>query len=204
MQALAFISWEAVTAIATALTALVITVSALAALRQLNEARRAQSFQGTETLLERWESSDMRTARKYVLDELPERLEAPAFRAALLQAGSGAELAEHPELTVLRFFERVGVYIYYGVLPGEAIYEQLFLYLIRAWPQLFRVAIIVRESENNPYVFDKAEMFYENMLRMAEKQVRKIGRPLPSTGEVATIGDIVHTERPGGGKKWPA
>jgi hypothetical protein len=188
---LATVSWEAVTAIATALTALVIAVSAVAALRQLKETRGAQSFQGTETLLERWESAGMRAARKYVLDELPARLEDPAYRAELLQAGWRAELAEHPELVVLRFLERVGVYIYYGVLPGTAIYEQLFQYLSKTWPHLLQVARIIRESEDNPYVFDKAEMFYENMLGMAANEIRKLRRRKPVTGLVATVADVV-------------
>jgi hypothetical protein len=190
-----FVGWEAVTAMATAFTALFIMVSGIAALRQLSEARRAQSFQGTETLLERWESSDMRAARKYVLDELPQRLESPAYREELLRIGSRAELADHPELLVPRFLERVGVYVYYGVLPGDAIYEQLFQYLYRSWPQLLRVALIARESEDNPYLFDKAELFYENMLRIATKQTQKIARRLPSTGAVATVADIVSARR---------
>ncbi len=184
-------NWEAVTAISTAFTAVVILVSALAALRQLNEAQCQQAFQGSEALLERWESKEMRAARRYVLDELPLRIDDPIFREAILRAGSGAELGEHPELVVLRFLERVGVYIHYGLLPGDAIYEQLFLYLIRAWPQLYNVALLVRESEDNPYVFDKTELLYENMLRVAEKQARKIRRVLPSSGEVATVEAVV-------------
>jgi len=86
--------------------------------------------------------------------------------------------------------ERVGIYIYYGVLPGEAIYEQLFLYVSRAWPHLIEVARLVRESENNPYAFDKAEMFYGNMNALAGRQMQKLSRALPKEDRAATVSDI--------------
>ncbi len=179
------------TAFASISSAVVIAVSAFAAIRQMRNAQRGQTFEGTETLLERWESPEMRTARRYVLDELSARLQTESYRKKLLGIGARGELSEYPELTVLRFLERVGIYIYYGVLPGEAIYEQLFIYVARAWPSLFAVAKLMREAENNPYAFDKAEMFYGCMMQLAERQLGKLNRELPKEKRRATVKDII-------------
>jgi hypothetical protein len=184
------VTWEAVIAIASISSAVVIALSAFAAVRQMRNAQRGQTFEGTETLLERWESAEMRVARRYVLDELPALLRTQAYREEILRNGARGELFAYPELTVLRFLERVGIYIYYRVLPGEAIYEQLFIYVARAWPHLIEVARLVREAENNPYAFDKAEMFHGRMMGLAERQLRKLNRALPKEERRATVNDI--------------
>ena len=184
-------NWEAITAVASIASAVVIALSAFAAIRQMRNAQRGQTFEGTEILLQRWESTEMRAARRYVIDELPARLRTQAYREELLRNGARGELSEYPELTVLRFLERVGIYIYYRVLPGEAIYEQLFIYVARAWPSLLEVAYVVREAENNPYAFDKAEMFYACMMKLGERQLRKLSRSLPRDERPATLDDII-------------
>lgn len=184
------VTWEAVTAIASTSSAVVIALSAFAAVRQMRDAQRGQAFEGTETLLERWESPEMRVARRYVLEELPARLRTHAYREEILRNGARGELAAYPELAVLRFLERVGIYIYYRVLPGDAIYEQLFIYVAHAWPHLIEVAKLVRQAENNPYAFDKAEMFYGCMMMLAERQARKLKRALPKEERRATVEDF--------------
>ena len=41
------------------------------------------------------------------------------------------------------------------------------------------------------YLFDKAEMFYDNIVKIGEAQTRKLRRRLPSTGEVASVADVL-------------
>ena len=187
---LIWVNWEAISAVASISSAVVIALSAFAAVRQMRDGQRGQAFEGTETLLERWESTELRSARRYVLEELPARLQTEAYREEILRNGARGELSAYPELAVLRFLERVGIYVYYRLLPGEAIYEQLFIYVARSWPYLSEVAQLVREAENNPYAFDKAEMFYRSMMALAGRQVRKLNRPLPKDARPATVDDI--------------
>lgn len=175
-------SWEAVTGISTAVTALVIALSAIFALRQLQELQRAESFNGTDRLLEKWESAELRDARRYVLKELPNRLRDPAYREGLLREGAAAELADYPELIVLRFLERIGTYLFYGLLIGAAIHENIIVYMMHAWPSLRQVAEIMRTAEDNPYMFDKAEMLYEESIKQVARTESKLQRLRPSTG----------------------
>ena len=189
-------NWDAVIAISSAAGTIVIAVTGLLALRQLQELRRTQSFEGTEKLFEAWEAPEMREARLYVLDMLPQRLHDDAFRASLLREGIRAELAQHPELLVLRYFERVGAYVFHRLLVGPAIYEHIAVFLVRAWPQLREVAELMRRAEDNPYMFDKAQMLYDEAVRQAHLQFQQFPRQRPSTGETFTAEHLRKPQRP--------
>ncbi|MBC5810793.1 MAG: hypothetical protein GIW95_08085 [Candidatus Eremiobacteraeota bacterium] len=190
------IDWGAVTAISTVLTAFIIGGTAVFAMRQLQELQRSQSFQGTERLLEIWDSPEIRAARAYVLEEFPKRLDDPAYRVGLLRDGIRAELSEHPELLLLRYYERVGSCVYHRLLLGAAIYEQIAVTLVRTWPTLKVVAETMRRAEDNPYMFDKAELLHEEALRQASKQFAALRRLRPSTGSIFTAEDMLSPNRP--------
>lgn len=128
-------SWEALSALSTALTAIIIAVTAVAAFRevrltaaatratgeQIAELRRATQFEGTLEVFRELDSEFQRDARHFVQFELAERLQDEAFRAEVALLNGGDETRHH-ELTVLRCFERIGFYLNKGLVEKDLVY----------------------------------------------------------------------------------
>ena len=78
-------SAEWFTAIGTLGTFVVITVSAIAALMQLRHMRGSNQIIALNELRETMESPAFRAAQNFIARELPQRLQDPAVRAALMK-----------------------------------------------------------------------------------------------------------------------
>jgi hypothetical protein len=120
-------SWEAVTALASLGTFLVIGATAIAALVQLHHLRAANQLNALLTVLQFPYQPIQREARKFITDELSERLRDAQFRREL-EEGS-VDRAIHKELIVCDYYERIGSVIKNGLLAAE-------LYLDQSSPEL--------------------------------------------------------------------
>jgi hypothetical protein len=153
-------SWEALTAVATAFTGIVIAATVVVGARQLSltrdtldELRRATQLEGTMRVLDDLMGPEFRGAMLFVTNELPQKMQDESFRATVSRMG--AEDSEtHKELVVLRTLERVGSYIKYGLLDGDVIYDVSIPVLIAMWEKLQPVIRIHRR--------DRGEGFWEN------------------------------------------
>lgn len=133
--------WEAVTAIATATTAIVIAGTVLVAYRQLEHLRRATQLEGTLKIFEELNQTEMRDSRRFVFNELPERMSDPRFSAEISVAGTLDE-SRHPELYIMRAFEKIGTYVRYKLIDGEVVCDYAGPWILETWETLRDLGII--------------------------------------------------------------
>jgi hypothetical protein len=128
-------NWEALTAVSTAFTGVVIAVTALAALRevrvaaehahaageQLEQLRKATQFEGALEVFKELDGPAQTEARRFVQFELLERMKDAEFRDEVAMLG-GVDETKHPELMVLRCFERIGFYQKKGFVDKEVLF----------------------------------------------------------------------------------
>jgi len=127
-------NWEAVTALSTAFTGFVIAITAVAAVRevrltaehtraagdQLEQLRKATQFEGALEVFKELDTPFQREARRFVQFDLADRMKDQKFRDEVELLG-GADEAQHPELTVLRCFERIGFYQQKGFVEKDVL-----------------------------------------------------------------------------------
>ena len=166
-------SWEALTAIATAFTGIVIAATVVVGSRQLrltrdtlDELRRATQLEGTMRVLDDIMGPEFRAAMLFVANELPRKMEDESFRATVSRLGA-EDSAVHKELTVLRTLERVGSYIKYGLLDGDVIYDVSVPVFIGMWESLQPV-IEIHRRERGAGFWENFEYLYRAGLRWRE------------------------------------
>ncbi|HEX5274649.1 MAG TPA: DUF4760 domain-containing protein [Candidatus Rubrimentiphilum sp.] len=167
-------TWEAVTAVATAFTGLVIAATVVVGARQLrltrdtlDELRRATQLEGTMRVLDDIMGPDFRAAMLFVANELPLKMQDESFRATVSRMGA-EDSATHKELTVLRTLERVGSYIKYGLLDGDVIYDVSIPVFISAWESLQPVIAIHRRERGEGF-WENFEYLYRAAIRWRER-----------------------------------
>src|SRR5947209_15698469 len=145
-------TWEALTAIATAFTGLVIGATVIVGARQLrltrdtlDHLRRATQLEGAMKILDDITQPEFREAVRFVGNELPEKMNEPAFREELKTVGL-ADSNRHKELIVLRTFERVGVFVKLGLLDSGIIYDFAIPVIVATWQNLEEVVAIHRQA----------------------------------------------------------
>src|SRR5207253_1956248 len=107
-------SWEALSAIATAFTGIVIMLTVIvgvrqarAALDQIGEAHRATQLDGMMRIFEKFDEPEFIRARLYIMKELPARMQDPDFEDYL----RNTPYAELPWRRALTTLERIGVFV---------------------------------------------------------------------------------------------
>jgi len=161
-------TWEALSAIATAFTGIVIAATVVVGARQLrltrdtlDQLRRATQLEGTMRIMDDLMSPEFREAQRFVINDLPVKLNEPDFLATISRMGAW-DPSVHKEITVLRTFERIGSYIKYGLLEGDVIYD-VNGPIIGMWEKLQPVVKIHRAErgegfwENFEYLYNAAE-----------------------------------------------
>lgn len=150
-------NWEAIGAISTAFTGLVIAITAFAGFRelrlgaeqakstrdQLEHLRKATQFEGVLAVFRELDEPLQMRARHFVQFELAERLKDEQYRREVALI-AGADENEHKELTVLRCFERVGLYVDKGFVDPDVIYMVAAGRVITTWRALEDVVAIHR------------------------------------------------------------
>jgi hypothetical protein len=162
------VSWEAVTALSTALTALVIAATVIVGYRQLRltgsqieHLRRATQLEGTLKIFDELDSAKLRDAWRFVLTELPMRMRDPIFRSEVSGVGLASE-AKHKELYVLREFEKVGTYVNQGLIDGDLVYDYFLPPIMISWEVLDELGIVPRQREamGEPKLWENFEKLY--------------------------------------------
>lgn len=156
-------SWEALSAISTALTAVIIGVTAIAAFHevrltaasaraageQITELRKATQFEGTLEIFKELDSQFQRDARHFVQFELAQHLQDERFLAEVALLNGGDETRHH-ELTVLRCFERIGFYLSKGFVEKDLVYLVASGRVVVMWRALAPVVEIHRVALDAP------------------------------------------------------
>jgi hypothetical protein len=134
-------------------TFLVISATAIAAFIQLRHIRRSNQLPGLLSVLELFQEPHIHELVNFVRQDLPLRMQDPAFRVGLEKIP--IDRREHPELHLCEMYEEIGSYI-----RSELIDEELFLrahwYNVGLYWELLAPAIAIARR-NRPYIFENFE-----------------------------------------------
>jgi hypothetical protein len=125
---------EWLTAIGTLGTFVVIAASAIAALMQLRHMRGSNQIIALNEVRETIESPAFQAAERFVVQELPQRLDDPGAREALLTPLFPSEY--QPARMVANFFESFGAMVKNGIIDQEIACDLWGGVAIRAWDSL--------------------------------------------------------------------
>lgn len=169
-------SWEALTAISTAVTAFVIGATVVVGYRQirltsqeLEHLRVSTQLDGTMRIFQELETPEFREARLFVENELEDKMKDPAFSSPLQGRWQKLSENDHKELLVTQTFEKIGTYARHGLLDTVLIADAYGPLIREMWQCLEDSGYFAarrRENayslENFEYLYDKAMEWYEN------------------------------------------
>ena len=153
-------SLELVNTLATFGTFLVIAGTAIAAIVQLRHARSSNQIEALAELRAQIEDPDMRSAERFILFDLNEKLKDAAFRY---------QLAHHEAMTpetqsqfsdmrrVGNFFENMGVLIKSGLADKNLVLDIFFGRALMNWEHLCPVVVLVRQSRGTNAIWENFE-----------------------------------------------
>lgn len=168
-------TWEEVSAMATAFTGVVIAITVLVGMRQLRltrdtleHLRRATQLEGAMQIFAEITAPDFRASQYFILNELSARMDDAAFRDTVRLVGA-ADLNVHKELHCMRTFEQIGAYVRNGLMDGVLIYDAFLPPIISTWEELGDVVKIHRESAGEG-LWENYEFLYEDGKRWMERE----------------------------------
>lgn len=139
-------SWEAVTALATAGTFVVILATAIAALKQLRHTRNGNQIVALAEFRETFQSPEFVDARHFITSELPKRLEdnLEAERASTVPF-----IGEYQAIGyVANFFDGLGLFVKHRIIDEELVCESFGYVVVSTWEALVPVLTCVRQRSN--------------------------------------------------------
>jgi hypothetical protein len=100
-------------AIVSTVTLLVVAGAAFAALRQIRQLRAQTTLAGLLKVLDDWRDPEFQRILSYVRNELPQKVQDPAF---LDDLDDRLDQVKHPELAICSWYEQIGSYMKHGLL----------------------------------------------------------------------------------------
>ena len=192
-------SWEAVSAIATAFTGIVIMLTVIvgvrqarASLDQIGEAHRATQLDGMIRIFQWFDEPQFIRGRLYIMKELPARIKEPGFEGYLRDT----PYAEFPWHKTLSTLERIGVFVRMGLLEGEPFYYNWGNMIIGTWINLAPLVELNRKLSDNPYLWKDTEWLAADAERFARKYFEENPRVRPSTGRSFSLDDVFGFSKP--------
>jgi hypothetical protein len=153
-------SLELVNTLATFGTFLVIAGTAIAAIVQLRHARSSNQIEALAEISAERDNPETRSAERFVLHGLSEKLKDPSFRYQL--ANTEAMTAEmQSSLSDIRrvgnFFENIGALVKNGLADKEMVLDIFSNQVLNNWEQLTPAIAIVRQSRQNNAIWENFE-----------------------------------------------
>jgi len=139
---------ELLSALASLGTFVVITATAIAAVLQLRQQRAANKISYIQSFYSGFEGAELRPAFDFVRNELGERLKHPKFRGELRPSGVAVR-EEHPEITVLNFFDLWGLYYRDGVVDRDSFMRVFGGVVLGFWGRLEPVIALISDAHGN-------------------------------------------------------
>ena len=162
------LSWEAISAISSALGTLVIAATVLVGYRQIRLAgdqlahlRSSTQLAGTMEMFAQLEAPGFRAARLFVANELEAKMRDPEFRAELLRSADSLDEKVHKEIYVAGMFEKIGTYARHGLLDPILIADYCGPLIREMWHKLEDAGYFALRRRNNPYSFENFEFLYD-------------------------------------------
>jgi hypothetical protein len=161
-------TWEALTAISTAVSAIVIAATVAVGYRQIRLAgehlkhlQHWTQLEGTMKVFAELEAPEFRAARLFVENELEARIQDPQFREELLLPFHALDEHEHKELLVAQTFEKIGTYARHGLLDTILIADYCGPLIREMWNTLEACGYFTLRRRNNPYSLENFEFLYD-------------------------------------------
>jgi hypothetical protein len=153
-------SLELVNTLATFGTFLVIAGTAIAAIVQLRHARSSNQIEALAELTAERDNPETRSAERFVLHDLSEKLKDQSFRYQL--ANPAAMTAETQSLLsdirrVGNFFENMGALVKNGLADKELVLDIFSFQILNNWEQLTPVLAIIRQSRQINTIWENFE-----------------------------------------------
>jgi hypothetical protein len=136
---------EWLTAIGTLGTFFVIAASAAAAMYQLRHMRAANQLQAILALEEHFRDPSLQSALTFVQDELPRRLEDPAYRLELERRGY-IDAGRHPELLLCNWFNKMGLLVKHDIVSEDAFMDLFARLIVYYWDVLSPAIALMRRT----------------------------------------------------------
>jgi hypothetical protein len=153
-------SLELVNTLATFGTFLVIAGTAIAAIIQLRHARSSNQIEALAELREGTENPEMRSAERFVLHELSEKLKDPAFRYQLAhqEAMTPQTQLEWSDMRrVGNFFENMGALVKAELADKNFVLDIFSNRVLMNWEALIPVAAIARQLRGTNAIWEDFE-----------------------------------------------
>lgn len=126
-------------------TLCVLSAAAIAALIQLRHIRTSNESQTFSSAFALWFSADVQRGVRFIQHELAVKMEDPAFRRELDNAGA-VDHEHHPELNVIDYFDNVGNYIVLGNVREALILHPAAQLISNLWETLSPTIAIMRRK----------------------------------------------------------
>jgi hypothetical protein len=136
---------ESLTAFASVGTLVVIGATALFAAIQLRHARAGNQIAAVMNLAHVIQSSEFQNSRRFVRDELPNKLRDPLFRQELNKVPIGE--AARPLVLVANFYEELGAFVKRGIIDADMACDLWSAQVTGDWDQLSPAIAIIRREQ---------------------------------------------------------
>lgn len=141
------VSYELVSALAALGTFVVIGATAIVALVQLRHLRASNQIAAVTTLQATIQSDDFVSARRFIREELPTRLQDPSFRRELNRMPVGD--AARPLLVVGNCYEELGTFVKRGMVDKDTACDLWSAIVEGDWKQMAPAIAIVRRKHGS-------------------------------------------------------
>jgi hypothetical protein len=170
-------SWDAVTAVSSAVSAVVIVATVVVGYRQirlagdqLSHLRSATQLDGTMKVFAELESARFRAARLFVETELEQRMADPMFRDEILASYHALDEGQHKEILVTELFEKIGTYARHELLDAVLIADYCGPVIRAMWTKLETSGYLEMRRRNNPYTLENFEFLYDAAMNWYENE----------------------------------
>ena len=177
-------TWEAVTAVTSAMTTAVLIATVVFARHQVQLLRRSTQLDGLIRILAEMDHPANVASYRFVLDELPEKMQDPVFRQRVIDGK--ADESTHRYLPILAFFEKVGSFVKFGLIDPDAVYCQAGSRAVRMWEALQEV-IDYDRARGGPGVWDGFELLATGTVRYYRQMNPQFPKPYLSETRVDAI-----------------
>jgi hypothetical protein len=159
-------SAEAVSAWAALGTLVVIGASAIAALIQLRHMRAGNQLEALLSLERDFRAPALQSALLYIQDDLPSRMEDPAYRKELETIGY-IDVEAHPELLVCNLFNEMGTLVKHRLVSEDTFMDLFARLIVFCWKKASPAIAVMRRSRGDfqyhdfEYLYVRAVLWLE-------------------------------------------
>ncbi|MBV8344724.1 MAG: hypothetical protein JO190_06995 [Candidatus Eremiobacteraeota bacterium] len=177
-------TWEAVTAVASAITTVVLIATVIMARHQVQLLRRSTQLDGLMRILAEMDAPAYVSSYRFVVDELTTKMGEPEFRQRVIDGMTDESI--HRYLPILAFFEKVGSFVKFGLIDPDAVYCQVGSRCVRVWNAL-REVIDYDRARGGPGVWDGIETLANGTVRYYRQMNPNFPDPYRPEGGSATL-----------------